>query len=295
MAVSAGYTVRETATNLARNLLMTMASVLVVALSLTLVGGALLLRQGVSRQTLRWRGGVELSIFMKTSASPQQSDAIERELSSMRGRYIKRYVYVDQHAAKREFDKLFADQPDMIRSVQWKDLTPSYRVVPQQAELTDVIGKRFTERAGVEDVVYAKQEIATLLTYAHERQLVAAVLATVFGLVAGLLIFITIQMAIFARRREVGVMKLVGATNWFIRIPFMAEGLVQGLAGGIMASLVVYVLREFVMKLVVTPEFGKALHATPTEALNTALVLLVLGAAGGLLSSFISVRRFLDV
>jgi cell division transport system permease protein len=295
MPVSASYTVRETATNLARNLLMTLASVLVVALSLTLVGGALLLRQGVSRQTLRWRGGVELSIFMKTSASPQQSDAIERELASMKGRYVKRYLYVDQDAAKKEFDQLFADQPEMKNSVQAKDLPPSYRVVPEQAELTDVIGNRFVNRAGVEDVVYAKKEIAALLTYAHERQLVAAVLATVFGMVAGLLIFITIQMAIFARRREVGVMKLVGATNWFIRIPFMLEGMVQGMAGGLIASTIVYGLRDFVMKLVVTPEFGQAIKATPAEALNTAIVLLILGAAGGLLSSFISVRRFLDV
>jgi cell division transport system permease protein len=274
---------------------MTLASVLVVALSLTLVGGPLLLRQGVSRQTLRWRGGVELSIFMKTSASPQQSSAVERELSSMKGRYVKRYLYVDQDAAYKEFKQLFADQPEMINSVKPADLPPSYRVVPEQAELTDVIGKRFTDRAGVEDVVYAKKEIAALLTYAHERQLVAAVLATVFGMVAGLLIFITIQMAIFARRREVGVMKLVGATNWFIRIPFMLEGMVQGVAGGLIASAVVYGLRDFVMKLVVTPEFGRAIKATPGEALNTAIVLLVLGAAGGLLSSFISVRRFLDV
>ncbi|MDQ1401961.1 MAG: cell division transport system permease protein [Actinomycetota bacterium] len=295
MAVSASYTVRETATNLARNLLMTLASVLVVALSLTLVGGALLLRQGVSRQTLRWRGGVELSIFMKTTASPQQSDAVEHELASMKGRYVKRYLYVDQEAAKKEFDQLFADQPEMKNSVQAKDLPPSYRVVPEQAELTDVIGKRFVDRAGVEDVVYAKKEIAALLTYAHERQLVAAVLATVFGMVAGLLIFITIQMAIFARRREVGVMKLVGATNWFIRIPFMLEGMVQGVAGGLIASAIVYGLRDFVMKLVVTPEFGAAIKATPAEAFNTAIVLLFLGAAGGLLSSFISVRRFLDV
>ena len=83
MALSVDYVVRETASNLRRNLLMTSAAVLTVAVSLSLVGGALLLKQGVSKASLQWRGGVELSVFMLPEASPSQSEAIERELSQM--------------------------------------------------------------------------------------------------------------------------------------------------------------------------------------------------------------------
>src|SRR5690242_8891158 len=115
MALSADYVVRETAINLKRNTLMTLASVLTVAVSLSLVGGALLLKQGVAKATVQWRGGVELSIFMAPDASPSQSDAVERELGKMPE--VKKVSYVDQDAAYREFQQMFSNSPDMLQSV----------------------------------------------------------------------------------------------------------------------------------------------------------------------------------
>src|SRR2546423_10502011 len=153
MALSVDYVVRETATNLRRNALMTLASILTVFLSLLLAGGALLLKQGVARATVQWRGGVELSIFMQTDASPSQSDAVERELSKMPE--VKHVKYVDQDGAYAEFKQMFSNSPDMLESVQAKDLPPSYRVVPRKAELVETIGERFKKREGVRDVVYA--------------------------------------------------------------------------------------------------------------------------------------------
>src|SRR5689334_23462428 len=103
------YVARETASNLRRNLLMTSAAVLTVTVSLALVGGALLLRQGVSNATVQWRGGVELSIFLKPDATKSQHDAIERRLKAMP--QVKSVKYVDQKAAKEEFDKIFNGDP----------------------------------------------------------------------------------------------------------------------------------------------------------------------------------------
>src|SRR5580765_4779241 len=127
MALSVDYVVKETATNLRRNLLMTFASILTVFLSLALVGGALLLKQGVARTSAKWRGGVELEIFMKPDASPSESDAIEKQLSSMPD--VKSVTYVDQQAAYKEFRRLFDNSPDITSAVVATDLPPSYRVV----------------------------------------------------------------------------------------------------------------------------------------------------------------------
>ena len=117
-------------------------------------------------------------------------------------------------------------------------------MVPFQASDANVIGVRFSNYPGVDQVTYAKQEIDLLVRITHDFQIGFIVLATVMLLSALMLILNTIRMAIFARRREVTVMKLVGATNWFIRVPFMLEGLFQGFVGAAVAFVIVFVSRD---------------------------------------------------
>ncbi|MBV8691562.1 MAG: ABC transporter permease [Actinobacteria bacterium] len=297
MALRVGYISRETGINLRRNLLMTVGAMLTVAVSLTLVGFGLLMRQGVNKATLQWRGGVELSIFLQPGVASSESNAVKQELTTLKGSYVKRFSYVDQQAAYQEFKRMFASTPDMVDSVKPDDLPPSYRVVPQRAELVDVIGARFKSRAGVRKVVYAKQTIDALLRVTRRAQAFSLGMAIVVLLAAALLIFNTIQLAIFARRREVAVMKLVGATNWFIRVPFMLEGMIEGLVGAVFAGVLLYFARNWVLGLLDTFLLGgvNTLHVTPGEALGTAILLVIVGAAVGAIGSAVAVRRFLDV
>ena len=293
MAVSFDYVVRETASNLRRNLLMTAAAVLTVAVSLSLVGGALLLKQGVSKASLQWRGGVELSVFMLPEATPEQSQAVERELSQMPE--VKEFKYVDQNAAFEEFKQMFANSPDLVESVEPKDLPPSYRVVPKEAEFVDVVGGRFENRPGVKEVVFARDVVDTLLKVTRALQIGIVSVAGVLLLSAVLLILNTIQMAIFARRREVAVMKLVGATNWFIRIPFMLEGMVQGIVGATAAFGVVALVRNLLAGAVGENTLGNQLLPPTSDVVGTGVFVLVAGAAIGAIGSAFAVRRFLDV
>ena len=122
--------------------------------------------------------------------------------------------------------------------------------------------------------------------------------AVVLLLSAAVLILNTIRMAIFARRREVSVMKLVGATNWFIRLPFMSEGLFQGLFGSAVAAAVVLGLRALVDKLSNPNDPGSLLfqiRPSGWQVFVTDAVLIVLGMAIGAAGSAIAIRRFLDV
>ena len=293
MALSVDYVVRETASNLRRNLLMTSAAVLTVAVSLSLVGGALLLKQGVSKASLQWRGGVELSVFMLPEASPSQSEAIERELSQMPE--VKRVTYVDQEAAFREFKQMFANSPDLVESVEAKDLPPSYRVVPKNADFVDVVGRRFENQPGVKEVVFARDVVETLLKVTRALQIGIVAVAGVLLLSAVLLILNTIQMAIFARRREVAVMKLVGATNWFIRVPFMLEGMVQGIVGATAAFGVVALVRNLLAGAVGDNTLGNQLLPPSGDVIGTGIFVLFAGAVIGTVGSAFAVRRFLDV
>jgi cell division transport system permease protein len=119
--------------------------------------------------------------------------------------------------------------------------------------------------------------------------------AAVLSLAAALLIFNTIRMAIFARRREIEVMKLVGATNWFIRIPFMLEGLVQGLVGAGVAFGTVYFLRGAAEEGVRQIDLFKGFVVLGSQVATTGVFTVVLGALIGAVGAGVAVTRFLDV
>jgi cell division transport system permease protein len=293
MSLKVDYFARETATNLRRNVFMTTAAIVVVAVSLALVGGALLLKQGVDKATIQWKGGVEGSIFMKADAAPEEIDAVDRELRAMPE--VKKVRFVTKQGAYDEFRKMFSNSPDMLETLNVDQMPPSFRVVPRQAQQIDVIGNRFKDRPGVRDVVYAKDTVKALLSVTRYAQLLIWAVAIVLLAAASLLILNTIRMAIYARRREVAVMKLVGATNWFIRVPFMFEGLVQGMIGAIGAFGVVYLVRNFAQHAVRHVELFHEFAVSTNEVIGTGIFLVVVGMIVGALGSAIAVSRFLDV
>jgi cell division transport system permease protein len=295
MPVSSTYAVRETSINLRRNLVMTVAAILTMSVSLFLVASALIMRQATKKASIQWRGGVELAIFLAPDVSPGLKDAIGHQLESMPN--IKKIKYVDKAGAYQEFKTMFANTPDLVNSLSQADMPPSFRVVPTRAEDVDAIGHRFNGQPGVKNVAYAKEVIASLIKDYNKKVKVAVGIAVGVSLGAIALIVNTIQLAVFARRREVAVMKLVGATNWFIRIPFMMEGLTEGLLGALGAFGLAYVFRDTIASFVSSPSVtgGSALYVTPTEAILSGVVVLVLGCGVGAAGSAFAVRRFLSV
>ncbi len=296
MPISVNYVARETATNLRRNIAMTIAAILTVSVSLSLVGSAMLMRQGVNKANLQWRGDIELSVFMRTDAPQGQIDAVERELRATPE--VKKFTFVNKQAAFKEYQEIFEGNEDLQDVVTIDDMPTSFRIVPTKAELARSIGDRFDKRAGVQDIAFAADAVDELLKTTRQRQVAYFGVALVLLFGAVLLIFNAIQLAVLNRRLEIGVMKLVGATNWFIRLPFMAEGMLQGVAGGLVAALLVYVFRGPIFEVVSDPSITQSLreiNATAGEARNTGLVLMLTGAAVGALSSALAVRRHLRV
>ena len=297
MAINVDYVAKETFFNLKRNLSMALAALITVAVSLTLAGGALLVKLGVDRATIQWKGNVELSVFMKADAAPAESDAVDRQLKAMPE--VKKFHYVSKPEAFTEFRTIFANEPDVRDAIGVDDIPPSYRVVPNEAEQTRLIGDRFANTAGVMRVSYAKDEVEALVSITKFLQVMLWTVAVVLLGAACLLILNTIRMAIFARRREVAVMKLVGASNWFIRVPFMLEGLVQGVIGAVAAFSMVWVLRNFFQSWIQSSnsdvQLFKQFLVTGTDVLGTGALLLAVGMVVGVVGSAVAVGRFLDV
>jgi len=157
------------------------------------------------------------------------------------------------------------------------------------------VGDRFKNQPGVKEVVFARDVVETLLKVTRALQIGIVAVAGVLLLSAVLLILNTIQLAIFARRREVAVMKLVGATNWFIRVPFMLEGMVEGLIGAGTAFAVVAVVRNLLAGAVGDNTLGNQLLPPSGDVIGTGIFVLLAGMVLGTVGSAFAVRRFLDV
>jgi cell division transport system permease protein len=295
VALSTTYVARETAGNLRRNLVMTVAAMVTMTVSLSVLGVVLIVRQAANKATEQWRGGVEMAIFLQPTVSTNESNAIDRELSANPG--VKTFHFVDKQQAYQEFKTIFGGNSEIVSSLGPNDMPPSYRVVPTQAQDIQDLGKQFQNQPGVLQVSYAAQAIKSLLNRSNQIKVGGQVLAALVMLAAVALIVNTIQLAIFARRREVAVMKLVGATNWFIRVPFMLEGLVQGLVGAALAFGLIYAIRNPVASFVGNESMLgiQTLYVSPQEAVLTGILLLVVGAAVGMIGSAFAVRRFLSV
>lgn len=298
MAIKVDYVAREVGSNLRRNITLTLASIITVFVSLALVGVAFLTRQGVQNATQRWQGGVEFIIFMQPTATEDQLAAVQEALDE--SPQVDSVDFIDQQEAYEEFTELFADSPEMVQSVTPEILPPSYRVEPtdKDVDVIRALGSEFESKPGVKQVVFAAEAIRTLQDFSRLLSLGLFSGALVLLGAAVLLILNAIRMAMFARRREIEVMKLVGATNWFIRIPFMIEGLVQGLVGALFAIPAVILIINFIESKLTDTETinlfqGFAVHSS--EQVGVAILLLVVGCLVGVIGSFVAVTRFLDV
>ncbi len=296
MSLSSRYLLRETGDNLRRNVVMTVAAIVTMIVSLAAAGGVLIMRQAIYKQAIQWRGGVEVAIFLNPNVTRNEISAVGQLLAEGKGTTVKRYFYVNKDQAFKEFKTIFGGEPQLISVMTPQQMPPSFRVVPVQSNAVTQIGEQFQRQPGVLRVSYAKQEIQALQNRFHVLSEIAVALAIGVMIGAVALIVNTIQLAIFARRREVAVMKLVGATNWFIRIPFMLEGLVDGVVGAGVAFVVVYFARDSIASFVGSESLiSQPLYVTPHEAIMTGLVIMALGAGVGALGSAFAVRRFLRV
>ncbi len=298
MAIKLDYVARETATNLTRNVTLTLASILTVVVSLTLFGSAWMLNQGVDNANDRFKGGIEFIVYLQPEVTEDQKASIEGDLNANPD--VKDITYVDQDATYDEFVELFGDSPQLVETVTPEILPPSFRVAPevQDPEVVQALGEQFSEKAGVYDVVFAF-EVVKRIQETFNKIGVRFLLASGLLLLAALLLILnTIRVAMFARRREIEVMKLVGATNWFIRVPFIVEGVVQAVIGALVAvGAMTFVIRPFIDELSqdrVLPIF-QGFEVTDGNLLVTNL--LVLGGAVliGAIGSAVAVSRFLDV
>jgi cell division transport system permease protein len=298
MALKVDYVFKETGTNLRRNITLTLATTVTVAVSLVLVGGALLIRQGVSNATLKWKGDVDFIIYMKNDAPEGQINAMRDSLKN--SPQVKKFTYLDHQQAWDEFKRLFKDQPDLVQNTTPDVLPTSFKVTPTNAsaDFVNALKSQFEKDPGVVEVVAATDTIRTMQRVSGILSTGILVVAVILTVAAAVLITNTIRTAMFARRREIEVMKLVGATNWFIRVPFMLEGLTQGVVGSAFGVVGIYTLNRFFQTKVANASGFDLLGSfvvSHNDLFATSLFVIIMGCLVGVAGSGFAVTRFLDV
>jgi cell division transport system permease protein len=298
MAIKVDYVVRETAANLTRNITLTLASVLTVVVSLTLFGSAFMLNQGVNNANDRFKGGIEFIVYLQPDASQEVIDSVGKSLRDNPD--VERADFVNKDETLVEFRRLFKDSRQLLESITADILPPSFRVAPktQDPEVVQALGDVYRQKAGVYDVIFAFEVVKRIQETFNKIGVRFLVASGLLLLAALMLILNTIRVAMFARRREIEVMKLVGATNWFIRVPFIVEGIIQTLIGaGVAVLAMTFVIRPFIDELSqdkVLPIF-QGFVVTDANLVFTNLLVVGVAVLIGAVGSAVAVSRFLDV
>lgn len=288
------YFARETSISLMRNISMSIAAILTIFVTLSLVGVATLVFFWNSAGAATVKKAVRFEVFLLPDANKSQIDNIRQMLEEDKKEgNVSKITFYSKEDAYKFFKKSFQDEKDLIKSISKEDLPVSFLVAPNKADddfVKNLIGK-YEAVPGVDKVIYAdfKDDIqrATIINRT------VGVFALVLLIASCVLVYNTVRLAVYARRREIEIMKLVGASNWFVQVPFMAEGAIQGLVGGVLACGSAYFFKAFVLD----DHFSsfKGFAVSQFDLTLTILMVVVMGMLVGVLSSYIGLKRYLDV
>jgi cell division transport system permease protein len=288
-----GYFFRETATALRRNALVTFAAISTVFISLFLLGGALLVERQVRLMTGEWASKVEVSVFLRDDASGEEIDALGAKVADIPE--VDQVFFENREQAYVNFRELFRDNPALIENVDPSAMPQSYRIKLVDPADFPVIRARLAGDPAIDQIKDEQAILKKLLAVTSVLRTGVIAVAAIMLISAAGLIGNTVRMAVFARRKEIAIMKLVGATNWFIRVPFLIEGMVQGLIGGVTAVLAIFAMKF----LFIDPLRGRVAFVPSWidtgEILFTVPILLLTGMLIAAVASLLAMRRFLEV
>ena len=287
------YVFSEVLVGLWRNVTMTVAMIITLSVSLTMLGASVLMYLQVDRMKNFYYGEIEVSIFLRDDVNDAQTSAIGQAIDQ--SPLVASKSFESREQAFEKFKVLWRDSPDFIKSVGPDSLPASYRVKLKNPEQYKQFAASVQSLPGIQDIVDQRQLLDKVFNIFNSIQVMALVVAAFMALAALLLVGNTIQVAAYSKRREVAVMKLVGASNWFIQAPFVLEAVVAGVIGAVLGFIAL-----FVSKVVLLDGRLQALTnvLTPIPNGNVWLMLpllAIVGAGVSAITAWITLRFYIKV
>lgn len=288
------YFIREAFISLKRNKWMTVASVSTVALSLAILGMFIISVLNLNYMASQLESQIEVSVYLQDELEVEERDAIREKISGLAG--VDEIKYIDKDAALERFKTRLGEQETLLTALgDVNPLPDSFEVRFKKADMVKAAAKTIERYDGVETVKYGQDVVEKLFEITRIVRILGVVLIVFLALATIFIISNTIRLTVFARRREIGIMKYVGATDWFIRWPFLIEGMLLGFLGSLVATIILRgSYRSLVAKIYDSMAFLPLIPEDPFLGRIT-FMLLVVGTVIGALGSTISLKRFMNV
>jgi cell division transport system permease protein len=297
------FVLQEIWIGLRRNMTMTISLVITVAIAMALFGTGLLLRQQVDASKSYWYDKIEVSIFLcaKTSSNPscQKQDVTDQQRQALKGSLekmpqVSNVEYENKQQAYERFKDRFAGSPGFVESTREGDIPDSFRVKLRNPEEYKAVAQAMLGQPGVDTVINEQEILKRFFRILNGLQVAALTIALIQVIAALMLVGNTVRLSAFNRRRETGIMRLVGASNTYIQMPFILEGAIAGLIGGMFASI----LLVFSKKLLIDRLAGDV-QLVSQLGWSTVVAVIILSICFGVLlcavASFLTLRRYLKI
>jgi len=287
------YLLSQAISNLRRNGLVVFAAVVSVLVMLTLVFGTIVLRWSIDQDIGRWDDNVRVIAFLSDDLTLEDIDTLQQDIQGWD--QVNGIEYFSKAEALEEFRELFTDQQSLIDVVEEDPsiLPASLRIRPVAAADYSAITDRLVVIPGIREVSAADEAIDALVARSDRLRTFSVWIVVVLGASAVVLIANTIRIAIFARRDEISIMKLVGAGNWFVRIPFFLEGIMEGLVGAALSVALVWAVSGSIAELFSTSTDPGALMVPVDFLIRNGLLIIGFGGLTGLMGSAFGMWGFL--
>ena len=303
----ARYILGEIITGLWRNVAMVVSVVIVTAVSLSFVGTGLLMQKQIMDMKATLVEQPQVAIHRGYARPPPSACAggaasaaqIEEVRSALEGDVLSPYVASYEERSQEEALAIYQEQfsgEGFVSNFTAEDMPVSFHLTLKDAEDSAAVVEFFQGRDGVDEVTDLLSAFAPFIDVLNQSTLFALGLAVLMLIAAALLVATTIRMSVAGRRREIAIMRLVGASNVFIRAPFLLEGAVAAIIGGIIASVLLWLGLHYIVEDWLTPTLGADLITITTgDLVWAAPILVVLGTVLAIAASVVSLNRYLKV
>lgn len=288
------YFIKEVYTSFKRNIWMTLASIFTVVLSLFILGFFSIVILNLNKMADTLESQVQISVYLKDDLSQEEIDETKETLSKIEG--LQDIKFITREEAMENFKERLGDQQFLLDALDDTNPLPdSFSLTVTSPQQVKTIADAAAALDSVESASYSQDIINHLFNLTHLIRLIGVALIILLTGAAIFIISNTIRLTVFARRKEIAIMKYVGATDWFIRWPFLLEGICLGFIGGGLATIFLYIVYNQV-----TQEIYEAMAFFPLIPQHPfidyiSLAILVAGIIIGALGSTISLKRFLKV
>ena len=288
------YFVKEALSSIKRNRLVSIASISTVAISLLILGLFTLVIVNMNNIASALESQVQITAYIKDGVEQKEIDALGEEIKAIEG--VTQINFVSKEEALSRFYQRLGESKDLLDGIGEENPLPNaYEVQVSTPEQVRTVVERINSFSVIEEATFGKEVIEHLFSLTKMVRIGGVILIVFLAIAALFIIANTIRITVFSRRKEVNIMKYVGATDWFIRWPFLLEGILLGFLGSLIAIiLLIWIYGMVIDKIHASLAFFPLVPRYPLLVYNS-LFLLFIGTSIGALGSSISLRKFLKV